>query len=106
MKQKNGEGDGIEKIEETVRALKIAKKGDTYIAWIVNPLEYASFVEYGHRQTPGRYVPELGAKLKKAWVPGRHMLQISMQEVESKLPAFLDAKLQDYLNQIFEGGNS
>ena len=67
-------------------------------------MDYASYVEYGHRQEPGRYVPVLGKRLKKSWVQGRHMLQISMQEVEAKLPEFLDAKLQDYLNQIF-GGN-
>lgn len=99
----SGKGDGVEKIEQTAKALRISKSGDTYIAWVINPVEYASYVEYGHRQTPGRYVPALGLKLKKSWVQGRHMLQISMQEVEARLSQFLDAKLQDYLNQIFEG---
>lgn len=91
-------------IEEHVYKLRVEKLGQTYVVWLVNVVDYASYVEYGHRQEPGRYVPVLGKRLKKSWVQGRHMLQISMQEVEAKLPEFLDAKLQDYLNQIF-GGN-
>jgi len=94
-------GSGISNIESTAKTLRVSRTGDTYIAWIINPVEYASYVEYGHRQTPGRYVPVLGKRLKKSWVQGRHMLQISMQEVEARLPQFLDVKLQAYLNQIF-----
>ncbi len=55
----------------------------------------------GHRQVPGKFVPAIGKRLKKSWVPGKHMLQISMQEVEQKLPQLLDRKLQEYLNQIW-----
>ena len=90
-------------IQEYVYKLKISKLGNTYIAYLVNPVEYASYVEHGHRQQPGRYVMAIGKRLKKSWVPGRHMLQISMQEVEAKLPKFMDAYLQDYLEQIFGG---
>ena len=92
-------------IKEYVYKLRVEKLGQTYIVWLVNIVDYASYVEYGHRQKPGRYVPAIGKRLKKLWVQGRHMLQISMQEVEDRLPQFLDAKLQDYLNQIFGGNN-
>ena len=44
--------------------LPIEKHGDQYTVTIINNLEYASYVEYGHRQTPGRYVPALGKTLK------------------------------------------
>lgn len=91
-------------IEQSVYRLRVEKLGQTYVVWLINVVEYASYVEYGHRQTPGRYVPTLGKRLKLSWVEGRHMLQISMQEVESRLPQFLDRYLQDYLNQIY-GGN-
>ncbi|MBQ8299885.1 MAG: HK97 gp10 family phage protein [Clostridia bacterium] len=105
VEAENGKGTPTgEEINEAAKKLRVSKIGNTYIAWIINPVDYASYVEYGHRQEPGRYVPVLGKRLKKSWVQGRHMLQISMQEVEAKLPEFLDAKLQDYLNQIF-GGN-
>lgn len=35
-------------------------------------------VEYGHRQTPGRYVPAIGKRLKKDFVPGKKMLHRAM----------------------------
>ena len=49
---------------------EVVKEGGEYRVEIVNPVEYASYVEYGHRQTPGRYVPALGKRLTKGWVPG------------------------------------
>lgn len=43
-----------------------------------NNVEYAAHVEYGHRQTPGRYVPAIGKRLKKDFVPGKKMLHRAM----------------------------
>ena len=40
--------------------LPVEKQGNNYVVTIVNNTEYASYVEYGHRQRPGRYVPEIG----------------------------------------------
>ena len=100
---KNTNPDSSE-IEEFVYKLRVEKIGQTYVVWLVNIVDYASYVEYGHRQEPGRFVPAIGKRLKASWVQGRHMLQISMQEVEARLPQFLDVKLQEYLNQMF-GGN-
>ena len=64
---------------------------------IVNPVEYASYVEYGHRQTPGRYVPELGKRLKKGWVRGKLMLTISEREIQALAPKVLEARLKKVL---------
>lgn len=36
-----------------------------------NPRVYAQYYEYGHRQTPGRYVPQIGKRLKAQFVKGR-----------------------------------
>ena len=68
---------------------------------IINPTEYASYVEYGHRQTPGRYVPALGKSLKANWVKGRFMLTISIQEVEKALPGVLERNLYELLKEVF-----
>lgn len=70
--------------------LPIEKHGDQYTVTIINNLEYASYVEYGHRQTPGRYVPALGKTLKASWVKGRFMLTISEQEVKTLAPSILN----------------
>ena len=37
--------------------------------------KYAPHVEYGHRQTPGRYVPAIGKRLKASYVPGQHFFK-------------------------------
>lgn len=37
--------------------------------------KYAPHVEYGHRQTPGRYVPAIGKRLVASYVPGQHFFR-------------------------------
>lgn len=69
---------------------------------VINATEYASYVEYGHRQTPGRYVPEIGVKLQKAWVPGKFMLTISEKEVEQLAPKYLEKKLEKKLREVMD----
>lgn len=80
----------------------IEKVGDTYTITVINPTEYASYVEYGHRQTPGRYVPALGKRLKVNWVKGRFMLTISEQEVEKLAPAMLERLVYQALKDAFK----
>ena len=38
-------------------------------------VEYAPYVELGHRQQPGRYVPKIGKRLVRSWVPGKPFLR-------------------------------
>lgn len=82
--------------------LPIEQHGNEYVVTIINPTEYASYVEYGHRQTPGRYVPALGKSLKASWVKGRFMLTISIQELENQLPAVLEQRLYTLLKGVFD----
>ena len=44
--------------------------------------EYAPHVEYGHRQDVGQYVPAIGARLMRAWIPGQYFFKknIDIQE--------------------------
>lgn len=81
--------------------LPVEKHGDQYLVTVVNNTEYASYVEYGHRQTPGRYVPALGKTLKASWVPGKLMLTISEQEVKVLAPSILNDMLYDALKGVF-----
>lgn len=86
-----------EEILEFADGLKISRSGGLLRIEIVNPVGYASYVEYGHRQIPGRYVPELGKRLKQRWVRGRFMLTISEQEIQESAPKVLEAKIKSYL---------
>lgn len=86
-----------------VQTITVKHVGNMYEIEIINPVEYASYVEYGHRQTPGRFVPAIGKKLKVSWAPGRFMLTISEDELRSQAPAILEKKLQRYLEGCING---
>lgn len=83
-------------------ATPITKEGDTWKIEIFNDKLYASYVEFGHRQTPGRFVPALGKKLKKGWVNGSFMLTISETELDSQAPKIIENKLMKYLGECFD----
>lgn len=56
-----------------------------YVIEIINPVEYASFVEYGHRTAN-----------HKGWVKGHFMMTISEQELETIAPKVLESKIKKY----------
>lgn len=70
--------------------LTVRKEGSKYIIELVNPVEYASYVEYGHRTAN-----------HKGWVKGQFMMTISEQEVARIAPKVLEAKLKKYLGGAF-----
>lgn len=69
--------------------MKVNHFGDTYVVEIVNPVEYASYVEYGHRTAD-----------HSGWVKGQFMMTISEQELERIAPAVLEAKIKKYLGGV------
>ena len=76
------------------------KNGSNYEIEVSNSTEYASYVEYGHRQTPGRYVPAIGKRLKKSWVKGKFMLTISEDELRKEAPAVIERKISAWLKKL------
>lgn len=71
-------------------SLPISRKGNMIEIEIVNPVHYASYVEYGHR-----------TRNHQGWVKGRFMLTISEQELQNQAPAIIEKKLKNYLGDIF-----
>ena len=71
--------------------MKVNHFGDTYVVEIVNPVEYASYVEYGHRTAN-----------HSGWVKGQFMMTISEQELERIAPAVLEAKIKKYLGGVMK----
>ena len=67
----------------------------------VSGVYYASYVENGHRQTPGRYVPAIGKRLVASWVEGKHMLEKSEGTLSGVLPGVLQTKLDAFLRTVF-----
>lgn len=70
--------------------LPITRVGNDYVIDIINPVSYASYVEYGHR-TRGH----------KGWVKGQFMLTKSEIELSAQAPQVLEKKLVKYLGEIF-----
>ncbi len=67
-------------------SLKVHHFGNTYVIEIVNPVEYASYVEYGHRTAN-----------HSGWVKGHFMMTISEQELERIAPKVLENKIKKYM---------
>ena len=83
--------------------IRVQRIGNTYQVELVNNTEYASYVEYGHRQTPGRYVSAIGKRLKAAWVEGQFPMTLSAREVESAAHGILARKIQRYFEERIHG---
>lgn len=62
----------------------IIKSGETYSVEVFNPMEYASYVEFGHR-----------TRNHKGWVPGQYMLTISEEEMKNDLERIIQNKLKE-----------
>ena len=71
--------------------MEVKHVGDKYIIDIVNPVEYAAYVEYGHR-----------TRDHKGWVEGHHMLTISEAELNSMSDAILQKKLNKFIKDVFD----
>lgn len=70
-------------------SLPIKKSGNLIEIEIINPVEYASYVEYGHR-----------TRNHQGWVNGRFMLTISENELQTQSPKIIEQKLMQYLGGI------
>lgn len=78
-------------MQQALNNLRVTKSGGLYTIEITNPVEYASYVEYGHR-TPNH------AK----WVPGKFMMTISENEIRRIAPQLLEKRLTEFLKGAFD----
>lgn len=78
--------------EAFAKSLNVEKSGKTYTITVENNVEYAPYVEYGHRTRGG-----------KGFVPGKHMLETSEQELKALSPKILQDKLEKFLKGVFNG---
>ena len=72
--------------------MKVHHFGDTYVVEIINPVEYASYVEYGHRN-----------RNHTGWVKGKFMMTISEKEIQAAAPRILEKKLEKWLRGCLNG---
>lgn len=70
---------------------EIRKEGNVYKIDIINPVEYAPYVEYGHKTAN-----------HKGWVKGHFMMTISEQELEKIAPKVLENKIKKYFEEFLK----
>ena len=76
------------------------KKGSNFEMDLANPLEYVEFVEYGHRQEPGRFVPALGKRLVADYVPGSYMLRDGTRRLEETLKPAVQKEVRKAIESL------
>lgn len=91
QKGSGSEGLNTRGASQFVDTLRVNHFGDTYVIEIVNPVEYASYVEYGHR-----------TRNHKGWVSGQFMMTISEQEIQTAAPRLLEKKIMKFLGGAFK----
>ena len=92
---------------------KVFRRGNDFYIIVYNLMEYASFVEDGHRQSK-RWVPgkwngkrfsyiqgsDEGMMLKNKWIKGVHMARIAITEVEMQLPKAYNAAFNKWVRTM------
>lgn len=72
----------------------IRKEGHTYFVDIVNPVEYASYVNYGHRTIK---VEGYG------WCKGLFFVERAMSNIENISKPLLEKRMNEYLGKLMKG---
>ena len=113
------------KAVDTRLLLNSFHKGGSSNVWVLDEngltleigtnVEYAKWVNDGHRQEPGRFIPgewkggrfvyqpgaDTGMVLKASWVEGRHFLETSIRIIEMMFPKLMEAKVEEWAKTYF-----
>lgn len=68
----------------------VERVGNEYIVTVSNNVDYASLVEYGHRN-----------RNHTGWVRGRYMLTISENELKEAAPEIINRRIETFLREVF-----
>ena len=69
---------------------------------VYNGASYAAFVNDGHRQHKGQFVPILGKRLVKGWVEGLHITDKAENAVKRKSKRILKSNIERALRRYSE----
>lgn len=84
-------GEKRQSAKSYVDTLTIHYNNGVYTIEIINPVEYAPYVEFGHR-----------TRNHKGWVKGVFMLTISEQELNEVADKIVQRKLEKILKEVFK----
>lgn len=74
----------------------MTREGDELRVWFVNPMYYATFVEYGHAKPY-----KAGAQPGSAdWVEGYFMMTVSLEIIQRNMPARFNQQFQAFIDSL------
>lgn len=74
----------------------MTRDGDELHVWFVNPMYYATFVEYGHAKPY-----KSGAQPGSAdWVDGYFMMTVSLEIIQKNMPARFNREFDKFITQL------
>lgn len=74
----------------------ITRSGDTLQVWFVNPMTYATHVEYGHAKP----YKAGAAEGSEDWVEGYFMMTVSLEIIQRNMPARFNQQFQAFLASL------
>lgn len=74
----------------------MTREGDTLRVWFVNPMHYATHVEYGHAKPYKAGAAEGSAD----WVEGYFMMTVSLEIIERQMPARFNKQFEAFLDSL------
>ena len=74
----------------------ITRSGDTLQVWFVNPMHYATHVEYGHAKPYKAGAAEGSAD----WVEGYFMMTVSIEIIQRNMPARFNQQFEQFLASL------
>ena len=81
-------------LKRSITHSNIKQVPNGYSVTIGSSLAYAQAVEEGHKQNVGHYVSAIGKKLKKSFVPGKHMIRDNVQRYQPILEDSIKERIE------------
>jgi len=84
----------------------VEKNGDMMSIELYNNVEYASFVEKGHRGV-AIDIDEVGWRVMHTethWTEGRFMLKISQEKVKKRIEDLISKRQREFLEELLKNG--
>lgn len=75
-----------------INSIRVNYYDCNYVVEVLNNVEYAIYVEYGHRTSN-----------HAGWVNGQFMLTISSHEIEQIMPALIQRRLEEKIREALNG---
>ena len=81
-------------ISDTLRGSVAHERKSRNVESIGTTVEYAPYVELGHHQQPGRYVPAIKKRLVKSWVPAKPYLRPAVENHRDLYKRIIEGELK------------